>query len=131
MSALDATSIAALLRELGRRSTLRGGDPFRAKAYLRAADNLLALTIPVEVSIDQNRLQEIPGVGEAIADIIKKMHATGTHPTLEKMRKEIPLGVLDMLSIPGLRADKVIAPLRLTTTILAGTAALRPAATPD
>lgn len=75
---------------------------------MRAADNLLALSIPLEIVIAQDRLQEIPGVGDAIADIIKKLHATGTHPALEKMRNEIPAGVLDMLTIPDLRADKVI-----------------------
>ena len=108
MTALDASSVAALLREFGQRSALRGGNPFRAKAYTRAADNLLALSIPLEIVIAQDRLQEIPGIGNAIADIIKKLHATGTHPALEKMRKEIPAGVLDMLTIPGLRPDKVI-----------------------
>ena len=58
--------------------------------------------------IAQDRLREIPGIGEAIADIVKKLHSTGTHPTLEKMREEIPAGVLDMLTIPSLRADKVL-----------------------
>ena len=58
--------------------------------------------------IAQDRLREIPGIGKAIADIVKKLHSTGTHPTLEKMREEIPAGVLDMLTIPSLRADKVL-----------------------
>ncbi|MET4631509.1 hypothetical protein ABIB83_008573 [Bradyrhizobium sp. I1.8.5] len=34
--------------------------------------------------------QRDPGVGEAIADIITKLHRTGIHPSLEKLRKEIP-----------------------------------------
>ena len=90
------------------RSALRGGNPFRAKAYARAADNLLALSLPLDQVIAQERLREIPGVGDAIADIIKNLHATGTHPSLEKMRKEIPAGVLEMLTVPGLRPDKVL-----------------------
>ena len=88
MTALDASSVAALLREFGQRSALHGGNPFRAKAYARAADNLLALSLPLGQLIAQNRLHEIPGVGDAIADIIKKIHATGTRPALENMRKE-------------------------------------------
>jgi DNA polymerase (family X) len=108
MTSLDASSVAALLREFGQRSALRGGNPFRAKAYARAADNLLALSLPLDQVIAQDRLREIPGVGDAIADIIKKLHATGTHPALETMRKEIPAGVLEMLTIPGLRPDKVL-----------------------
>ena len=108
MTALGASAVAALLREFGQRSALRGGNPFRAKAYGRAADNVLALSLPLDQIIAQDRLREIPGIGDAIADIVKKLHATGTHPALEKMRKEIPAGVLEMLTIPGLRADKVI-----------------------
>jgi uncharacterized protein YjlB len=108
MAAPDASAVAALLREFGQRSALRGGNPFRAKAYARAADSLLALSLPLDQIIAQGRLREIPGIGDTIADIIKKLHATGTHPALEKMRKEIPAGVLEMLTIPGLRADKVL-----------------------
>jgi DNA polymerase (family X) len=108
MTAPDASAVAALLREFGQRSALRGGNPFRAKAYARAADNLLALSLPLDQIIAQGRLREIPGIGDAIADIINKLHATGTHPALEKMRREIPAGVLEMLTIPGLRADKVL-----------------------
>ena len=88
MTALDASSVAALLREFAQRSALRGGNPFRAKAYARAADNLLALSLPLAQMIAQDRLREIPGVGDAIAEIIKKLHATGTHPALEKMRQK-------------------------------------------
>jgi DNA polymerase (family 10) len=60
------------------------------------------------LSAKEERLMEIPGVGEAIADIIAKLHRTGTHPSLEKLRKEIPAGVLEMLSVPGLRPEKVL-----------------------
>jgi DNA polymerase (family 10) len=105
---LDASGVAALLAEYGRRSALRGGNPYRAKAYLKAAENLLGLGEPLGRVVAENRLTEIPGVGESIADIITKLHRCGTHPSLEKLRKEVPAGVLDMLSIPGLRPDKVL-----------------------
>lgn len=107
MPDLDSSAVARLLTEFGQRSALRGGNPFRARAYRRAAENLLALTTPLGELIAQDRLQQIPGVGAAIADIIRKLHATGSHPALEAMRKEIPQGVLEMLAIPGLRPDKV------------------------
>jgi DNA polymerase (family 10) len=47
-------------------------------------------------------------VGDAIADIVTKLHETGGHPALTAMRKEMPAGALEMLSIPGLRPDKVM-----------------------
>src|ERR1700761_9003625 len=108
MPKADAHTVAKLLREYAQRTALRGGNPYRAKAYSRAADSLAALADPLDVLIAEDRLTEIPGVGEAIADIITKLHKTGTHPSLEKLRKEIPEGVLEMLAVPGLRSEKVL-----------------------
>ncbi|MCP1754093.1 DNA polymerase (family 10) [Bradyrhizobium japonicum] len=108
MPSLDARAVAGLLREYAQRTALRGGNPYRAKAYSRAADSVAALADPVDVLIDEDRLTEIPGVGDAIADIITKLHKTGSHPSLEKLRKEIPEGVLEMLAVPGLRPEKVL-----------------------
>jgi DNA polymerase (family 10) len=53
-------------------------------------------------------LEAVPGIGPAIADVVQKLHRTGTHPALEAMRREVPAGVLDLLSVPGLRPEKVL-----------------------
>ena len=105
---MSIPEIVPLLVEFGRRTALAGGNPFRAKAYMRAAESLATQAEPIERLIEEERLQEIPGIGDAIADIITKLARTGTHPSLEKMRAEIPQGVLEMLSVPGLRPDKVM-----------------------
>jgi DNA polymerase (family 10) len=108
MSSLDNRAVARLLREYAQRTALRGGNPYRAKAYSRAADSLAALAVPLDVLVEEDRLTEIPGVGDAIADIVTKLHKTGTHSSLEKLRKEMPAGVLEMLAVPGLRPEKVV-----------------------
>ncbi|OPZ00228.1 DNA polymerase/3'-5' exonuclease PolX [Bradyrhizobium sacchari] len=108
MPSLGARGVASLLREYAQRTALRGGNPYRAKAYSRAADSLAALAVPLDVLIAEDRLTEIPEVGDAIADIITKLHKTGSHPSLEKLRKEIPESVLEMLAVPGLRPEKLL-----------------------
>jgi DNA polymerase (family 10) len=108
MAPLDASEVAKLLVEYARRTALAGGNPYRSKAYLRAAESLAALAEPLARIVAEDRLQGIPGVGDAIADIITKLHRTGSHPSLERMRREVPEGVLEMLSVPGLRPDKVL-----------------------
>ncbi|WP_439409628.1 PHP domain-containing protein [Bradyrhizobium sp. DASA03076] len=108
MPAADTQTVVKLLREYAQRTALRGGNPYRAKAYSRASDSLAALAIPLHVMIEEGRLTEIPGVGDAIADIIAKLHRTGSHPSLEKLRKEVPAGVLEMLTVPSLRPEKVL-----------------------
>jgi DNA polymerase (family X) len=108
MPTLETSEIAKLLLEFGQRTAFRGGNPYRSRAYLRAAENLLAVPEPLETLVAQNRLKEIPGIGNAIAEIVIKLHQTGGHPTLEAMRKEIPSGALELLAVPGLRPEKAL-----------------------
>src|ERR1700745_2563306 len=93
MTSLDTSEVAKLRAEDGRRGSLAGGNPYRSKAYLRAAESLAALAEPLDRVVAEGRLREIPGVGDALADIITRLHRTGTHPSLERMRREIPEGV--------------------------------------
>src|SRR4051794_14132220 len=108
MAKTDTQAVARLLREYAHRASLRGGNPYRAKAYLKAADSLGALSQPLEKVIAAGTLTELPGIGDAIADIVTKLHQTGSHPSLEKLRKEVPEGVLELFTVPGLRPDKIL-----------------------
>jgi len=105
---LDALEVAELLVEYGRRKMLLDGDPYRAKAYVRAAENLALLTEPLDAVIAEGRLREVPSVGEAIADIITKLHQTGGHPSLEKIRQDFPASLLELLTVPGLPRQKIV-----------------------
>lgn len=107
MAELDAAAVAKLLVELGRRTALAGDNYYRSRAYLRAAESIAAHPEPLARVIGEGRLRDIPGVGEAIADIVTRLHRSGTHPLLERMRADVPEGVLEMLAIPGLRPEKV------------------------
>ncbi len=107
MPKLDAKQTARLLVELGRRAQLAGDNPYRARAYSRAAETLSAMTTPLEAVVQSGGLTALPGIGDTIADIVEQLHRTGTHPTLEQMRADVPEGVVEMLAIPGLRPEKV------------------------
>src|SRR5688500_5765907 len=108
MARLGAAEVAALLEEMGQRLGLRPGNPYRARAYVRAAEGLATLTEPLEDLIAGDRLREIPGVGEALAGVIEKLHRHGTHKQLEELRKEVPAGVLEIGRVPGLRSEKAL-----------------------
>src|SRR4051795_8158683 len=108
MSDNDAAGVARLLLELSQRLLLAGENPYKARAYARAAESLLTLTVPLEAVIAQRRLREIPGVGAALAEVIRTLHQNGTTPRLEAMRAEVPASVLEMLSIPGLAPERVM-----------------------
>ena len=108
MSMLNTTEVAKLLLEFGQRTAFRRGNPYRARAYIRAAENLLATPEPIETLVAENRLKEIPGIGDAIADIVAKLYETGGHPLLDAMRMEVPTGALELLTIPAIRPEKAL-----------------------
>lgn len=97
MAKLDTPVISKILRELAQRSVLAGGNPYRARAYSRAAENLALGPVPLEQLIAEGRLKEIPGIGDALSALITDVHRTGEHPRPAAMRKEVPEGVLEML----------------------------------
>lgn len=105
---LEASQVADLLREIGIRLELTGESPFKFRAYLSAAESLDALTVPLAETIAQGRLRNLPGVGEALSEKILKLHKTGSHPTLEYLREQIPSGVLELLAIHGLGPKKAM-----------------------
>jgi DNA polymerase (family 10) len=107
MAKLDTAAVATLLREIAQRMEMAGGNPYRARAYGRAAENLSLSPLPLHRLVAEGRLTGIPGIGEALAGVIAQLHETGEHPRLDAMREEVPAGVLDMLSVPGLRRERV------------------------
>ena len=51
----DASAVAQVLFEVGQRFRLSGESPYRARAYARAAENLLTLTLPLSDVIAHGR----------------------------------------------------------------------------
>lgn len=59
MKPLDTSEVAKLLAEYGRRRSLAGGNPYRSKAYLRAAESLAVLAEPLDRIVAEGRLQRV------------------------------------------------------------------------
>lgn len=78
--------IVAGLHELAALLELHGESKFKSRAYARGARALEAARVPVEVLVDEGRLTDLPGVGQALARQIEEMHRTGTSELLEKLR---------------------------------------------
>jgi DNA polymerase (family X) len=57
---------------------LAGGNPYRAPAYARAAGNLLLSPLPLQQLIAEDRLTEIPGIGDALAVAILLRRRAGS-----------------------------------------------------
>jgi DNA polymerase (family 10) len=104
----NAGEVADLLEEIGRRAAFEGGNPYKAKAYVRAAGSLRRLIRPLDEVIRQGALQTIPGVGEAIARRIEALHRGETDAALARMLARLHAGLLGPLAVPGLRPAAIL-----------------------
>jgi DNA polymerase (family 10) len=88
---------------------LKGEIFFKIRAYRIAAQTIEALDEDIEKLVNQGRIESIPGVGEALAKKITELVQTGKLEYLERLKKEVPTGLIDLLGIPGLGPKKVAA----------------------
>jgi DNA polymerase (family 10) len=79
-----------------------GEDVFRTRAYKRAGDAIVDLASPLAALRARGELDDIPGVGKAIAEKIGELLDTGQLKFYEKMRAKVPAGVLEMLRVPNI-----------------------------
>ncbi|MGH7130085.1 MAG: helix-hairpin-helix domain-containing protein, partial [Planctomycetaceae bacterium] len=90
---------------------IQGANPFRVRAYRNASRILEGLTEPLaDIVADPDRaLDDLPGIGEDLAEKIETILATGRLPQLDELQQQIPPGVVEMLGLPGLGPKKVAA----------------------
>lgn len=95
------SEIAVIFDTIADMLEIRGENPFRIRAYRRAAQNLE--TLPDDVSkFSVDELTKIPGIGKDLAQKIREYSETKKVRALEELKAEIPEGILDFVSIPGL-----------------------------
>ncbi len=100
-------TVAALLNEYAELHLMTGGDQFRARSYEKAARTVAGLAQDVS-QLSLTELQQIPGVGKAIAGKITEINAAGTFAALERLRADIPEGVLQLTRIPALGPKRAL-----------------------
>ncbi|MBI3592385.1 MAG: DNA polymerase III, partial [Nitrospirae bacterium] len=93
--------IAKIFNEIADLLEIKGENPFRIRAYRRAAQNIEGLPQNIE-DIHREELLKIPGIGHDLAGKIEEYSKTGKMQTHEDLKNEIPQGLLTLLSVPSL-----------------------------
>jgi DNA polymerase (family 10) len=88
-------------------SEIKGEIIYKTLAYRKAAESLASLGRDVNEYWTEGKLRDIPGVGQAIAEKIDELLSTGKLKFLEKLKKEVPPSLAEMLKVPGLGPKKV------------------------
>ena len=96
--------VASQLEEIARLLDVQGANPFRVRAYQRAADTVRHLPRPASEILEQQGLEGLrswPGIGESIARAVRDLLARGRSAMLERLRGESDPTKL-LASVPGI-----------------------------
>ncbi|MEO8610639.1 MAG: DNA polymerase/3'-5' exonuclease PolX [Chloroflexota bacterium] len=85
---------------------IKGENIHRVLAYRNAAMSIRELGRDIHVIAKEGGLEGIPFIGETLASKIQEMLDTGKLEFYEKLAKEIPPGVVDILRINGVGPKK-------------------------
>ncbi|RPI48979.1 MAG: DNA polymerase/3'-5' exonuclease PolX [Acidobacteria bacterium] len=116
--ALTNIDVARILEEIADLLEIQGGNVFRVRAYRNAARTIETLGVPVSSLVEDNCLDELPGIGSDLAGKICTILKTGTLPLLNELTSKTPESLVQMLRIPGLgpkRAKQIYDTLGVTT----------------
>lgn len=97
-----------LFNEIADLMSIVGENSFKISAYRVAAIRFKEQVAPIyKKGANRKEFMELPGVGEALSEKMMQYIETGKIKYLEKLRKEIPKAVRDMLNIPHLGPNRV------------------------
>ena len=102
---MNNEEIARRFYRLSALMEIRGDDPFRLRSYRNAAEAIEVWPTPLKEIAEKEGvtgLQEIPGVGKAIAGKVIDLFKRGTFDAWERLIAETPETVLDLTEIPGI-----------------------------
>lgn len=95
--------IARIFNEIADLLEIKNDNPFRIRAYRKAAQNIESLSEDVsEIIKSGKKLTDIPGIGKDLADKIIEYVNTGKMASHEELKAEIPRAVLELMAVPGL-----------------------------
>lgn len=93
--------------EMAELLAIRGENPFRIRAYQRAAQVIRDLPRPLTELHGTKELDELPGIGADLAAKIDEMLRTRKLRALEQLRRQVPVGLRELLRLPGLGPVRV------------------------
>ena len=86
---MNNIEIATIFTDIADLLELKKDNVFKIRAYQKAAKSIGELPVEVEEMAREDRLKEIPGVGEAITKKITELVTTGRLEYYEKLKAEV------------------------------------------
>lgn len=103
---MDNQELAVIFERIANLLEIKGEVIYKTLAYRRAAESLRNHGEEARTLQQHGRLNEIPGVGKAIAEKIEELLTTGRLEFLEKLEAEVPPGLAELLQVPDVGPKK-------------------------
>ena len=87
---MNNSEIARVFQDIAALLELKGENPFKIRAYQKVARSIKDLSVEVEQLVTEDRLEEVPGAGEAITKKITELVTTGKLDYYERLKAEFP-----------------------------------------
>ena len=94
--------IADILVHISEILDIQGENPFKIRAYIKAAQTTEGLTYQLSSLEDKSKIEGLPGIGEGIAKKIRELLETGNLKYYEDLRKSEYAPLTEFLKIPGM-----------------------------
>jgi DNA polymerase (family X) len=105
---MDNKSIARILRDTAQLLEIDGAIIGRYRSYEKAAELLAGMHESIEqLAKDPEKLEELPGIGERMAEHIREILEKGDYSLRQKLLKKYPVTLLDVLHLQSLGPKKV------------------------
>jgi DNA polymerase (family 10) len=104
---MDKFTVARTLDEISRYIELSDPQPFRARAFEKAARAVEDLDEDLDALVASGTLTKIEGIGKGTAATIEEMVRTGESKYLEELRAKYPPGIFELLRVPKLGLRKI------------------------
>jgi len=107
MAPIDRVAAVRALRDISLLLQLKGENAFRCRAYEVGADRLAGLSEDLGSLVAEGKLENLPGIGPALAEKITEMATTGRIRFLDELRSEFPPRILELMKLPDMGPKKV------------------------
>jgi DNA polymerase (family 10) len=105
---MDNKTIARILRETAELLQIDGAIIGRYRSYEKAAELIGGMHESIEqMAKEPGKLEELPGIGERMAEHIEEIIATGDYSLRKKLLKKFPATLLEIMTLQSLGPKKV------------------------
>src|ERR1700752_2065355 len=105
---MDNKTIGRILRDTAQLLEVDGAIIGRYRSYEKAAELIEGLHESVEqMAKDPDKLEELPGIGERMAEHIQEVIKKGDYSLRQKLLKKYPPTLLELLDLQSLGPKKV------------------------